>query len=968
MVRGLTLIYGFKRFFRSWKLFAALLLGVVLASTFFAGINIGADTAAKQTLDEQLSHVAVDIIVRSNGGVFRPTITLKENVIGTSAEIRSSLSSSNATEVANLTRQVDGVDEAEVISRVEETITLPASNNSIYFTIAGISDDSRIHDGLTIVDGSSSLQENQTYVWIDSQNAKDIKINDVLTFNFSIWIWEDSLKQTEKTITLNLTVTGFVDLDNKALAAATGQYYYYGQFFGGPSGPVVIPKGLIYGGDLLIVSWQKTFAKLMDHIYTLSPTYNPLDTDILVYVDREKLINAWDVGGSINRLNAITLQLNNKVSAPPYYMSATNNLQNLLNMYQAMAIAMRFIFLITGLPVFFVAWYMGMTVSDVSFNLRRREIGLLSTKGFSRGQLLGMFLAEAFLIGLIAGIVGIALSFLLNPFFVQAVGGQFSGALVIGPDTIAITIIFSVIITFLSTFMPARRASQLKAVDALREYVYTKEAKPYKKTWPLIALSLGSYKIVILLLGINLTAEMSRLMSRNIILMILLGIATFLDGILTYIGPLLFFWGFTKIFIRGSLKFQQLTAKAARFLGDLGALATRNVQRNPARAASVAFLIALIIGYSFQVIGGLASEQDYTIRNIYESVGADIGVSLSSTINASAIMNNITKLPDVSSVALESSFDGQWSDQYMRLTGVNPEDWLATAYYENEWFAGSSVETAFQSLASDNDTIILERSIAMTLNMDVGGNITVTVGQSVRTLKVVGFFGVEPPESGPFVQTQYGYSFLISHPSYIPEGLYNQLSTDISYASAKILVKLQSGVNGTVVADQIRELDPNINWVSSVEEQLQQSQSNPMLSGIVNVQRLGIAFAILAASLGTALVALVSLKERSREASLMSVRGLSYKQLIIMLLTENLAIVTFAVLLGAIVGLIIVHGNVAAANAYTYTLVSRRVVFPIDSTLMLLSCFALVFVSTILPVIVVVRRYVTRLERMVRLG
>jgi len=194
------------------------------------------------------------------------------------------------------------------------------------------------------------------------------------------------------------------------------------------------------------------------------------------------------------------------------------------------------------------------------------------------------------------------------------------------------------------------------------------------------------------------------------------------------------------------------------------------------------------------------------------------------------------------------------------------------------------------------------------------------------------------------------------------------MSGDISYASAKILVKLQSGVNGTVVADQIRDLDANISWVSSVEEQLQQRQSNPMLSGIVNVQRLGIVFAILAASLGTALVALVSLKERSREASLMSVRGLSYKQLIVMLLTENLAIVTFAVVLGAIVGLIIIYGNVAAANAYTYTLVRRRVVFPIDSTLMLLSCFALVFVSTILPVIVVVRRYVTRLERMVRLG
>jgi len=41
----------------------------------------------------------------------------------------------------------------------------------------------------------------------------------------------------------------------------------------------------------------------------------------------------------------------------------------------------------------------------------------------------------------------------------------------------------------------------------------------------------------------------------------------------------------------------------------------------------------------------------------------------------------------------------------------------------------------------------------------------------------------------------------------------------------------------------------------------------------------------------------------------MSVRGLSYRQLVYMFITESLAIITFAVILGVIVGLIIVYGN-----------------------------------------------------------
>ncbi len=47
-------------------------------------------------------------------------------------------------------------------------------------------------------------------------------------------------------------------------------------------------------------------------------------------------------------------------------------------------------------------------------------------------------------------------------------------------------------------------------------------------------------------------------------------------------------------------------------MGELGALAAKNVRRNPARLAAIAFLIALIMGYSVQVTGQIASQQDYT--------------------------------------------------------------------------------------------------------------------------------------------------------------------------------------------------------------------------------------------------------------------------------------------------------------------------------------------------------------------
>jgi putative ABC transport system permease protein len=572
------------------------------------------------------------------------------------------------------------------------------------------------------------------------------------------------------------------------------------------------------------------------------------------------------------------------------------------------------------------------------------------------------------------------LSLTLSPWFVAAAGGQFSGVPVMGLDSLILTMTFAIIITFLSIYKPARRASNMATVDALREYMYVEDVKPYKRLWPWVAFLLGSFKIIVFLLGVNLQAEMMRLgfAPTNVLLAILLGMLVVLDGILTYIGPFLFFWGFTKIFIRGSLKFQEVTARAAKFLGDLGELATKSVQRNPARAAAVAFLIAFIIGYSVQIVGTLASEQDFGIRETYFQVGSDISVALNSPTNASQIIATVhNNVSNIQSATVEYGF---WSStglgtygERMELRAVNPNKWLSTAYYENDLFSGSSIEKAFENMASNNHTIILECNFAKALNKKVGDAVAVTfgdsyVGEQTEELTITGFFGIESPSSDGVQPVYYsGRQFW----SYVPEGLYNELGNKtITYSSARILVKLESNTDSEAVADQIRELDiKDISSVYSVAEQLKERQSNIITMGSLNILRFGVIFIVVAASVGTALVTLVSLRERKREASIMSVRGLSFKQLLVMLLTENLAVVTFAVLLGAVVGLVIVRGTVASANAFSvfsYTPLSRHMVFPPDALLTLCISFFLVFASTIIPVILMAKRYSSKLERTVR--
>jgi len=629
--------------------------------------------------------------------------------------------------------------------------------------------------------------------------------------------------------------------------------------------------------------------------------------------------------------------------------------------------AMRFSFFIVALPVFFVAWYVGTTVSDVSYNLRRREIGLLLTKGFSTGQLFRMFLTESVMIGIIGGLIGVGLGFLLSPIFATAVGGELGATPVLSQEVIIVAIIFSLAITLLSTFRPSRRASNLLAVDALREYMYVEEVKPYRQRWPWVAFSLGLYKIVMFLFGINLAQVFYGRPApfANIFLLILLAVWIMIDSVLTYIGPLLFFWGFTKIFIRGSLKFQELVTRAARFLGDLGTLATRNVQRNPARAASVAFLIALIIGYGFQTIGAVASEQDYNIRRVKADVGADISVQLTLTANASDVAKTIEEVSGVASVTLEYSLSGTVPSQYYsrQIWAVDPEKWLSTAYYEDEWFSGNDATTAFQEMKTNNRTIILERNLANSLDKKIGDSVTLTIEGSTMQLTIVGFFGPEVTQQYYIQPYEYfGGAFW----SYVPTGLYESLSLSW-YPSVRVLVKLEPSADGKSITTEIRNFD-DVSYVRSVAEELETYQSNLLLTGSLNIQRIGVVFSILAASVATGLATMVSLQERKREVSIMNARGLSFKQLVTMLLAENLAVVVFSAFLGVVVGLIVVRGNVSAYNTTpSYSLVTHRIVFPPDTIILLSTCVILIFASAIIPVILLTKKYTSKIERIVRL-
>ncbi len=210
-----------------------------------------------------------------------------------------------------------------------------------------------------------------------------------------------------------------------------------------------------------------------------SGVYLTLDTAVDFFEsDEVKSIVVQLVSDNEATINAVTLDIEALFDYEATVTSMTSLLDTMTTMLGTIEL------LLTGIAgiSLLVAGVGIMNIMIVSLMERTREIGILKALGAKGRTVMGIFLTEALLIGVIGGVVGIAAGALLANLFSGLLGGGFTmggrtpsdlsfGTItpILTPELALWALFFGVVVSVVFALYPAWRASKLDPVDALRK-------------------------------------------------------------------------------------------------------------------------------------------------------------------------------------------------------------------------------------------------------------------------------------------------------------------------------------------------------------------------------------------------------------------------------------------------------------------------------------------------------------------
>jgi putative ABC transport system permease protein len=532
-------------------------------------------------------------------------------------------------------------------------------------------------------------------------------------------------------------------------------------------------------------------------------------------------------------------------------------------------------FFSTFLLVFAViAVFVGAFIIFNTFSMlvaqRSRELALLRALGASRRQVNRAVILEAAVVGLIGSTIGLGLGVLLSLGLQQLIGiflGDLpTDGLVFESSTVVWAYLTGVVVTVVSAVAPARRATHIPPVAALRDDVALPESSLRRRA--LVGTSMLVVGIVAMALG---------LMGDAGILWVGLGALGIFLGV-AMLSPFL-----SRPVVGG------VGSVLPRLWGPIGRLARENARRNPRRTAATAS--ALMIGLALVSAGGVLGASIVKSANgiIDRSVGADFIVTASNFMPIpSDVAEEVRNVGGVDAVTSFRSGQAQVGKSVVSLQGVTADTVDRTLKLK--------VVTGDVGALADEDTMLVDKDVAKDKGWKVGDRVPTVFGKTGETELEVG---------GTYDQNQIAGDYLIGLDTY--DANYTQRLDEV------VAMTIQPDADPEAVRAELQSTADSSNLEirdQSEFKQEQRDQINQLLSFIFVL----LALAVLIAALGIVNTLALSVIERTREIGLLRAVGMGRRQVRRMVRLESVVIAVFGTLLGLVLGIALGSALVTALS------------------------------------------------------
>jgi len=615
-------------------------------------------------------------------------------------------------------------------------------------------------------------------------------------------------------------------------------------------------------------------------------------------MERESIINPYDLSGTKRETSRLKTALG--FAAAPFGLSVDDFVTPALESAEKELMYRRGMYLVASIPVIGLGLYVGYVTTEFQLTDRSVEIAMMRTRGARTSQVRLTLLTESALKGLLAGVLGLGLSFLLATFIIRSQICVEEGGCPVTPavsfQTFLLSMLLGIGLMMLSSFRTGRFDRTTPPALQLRRALH--EEPSYQAEGRVEKSLLAG--IVVFLIGVFLLGPSIFFGHPDISLVFAL------------IPLLVMVASLRLVFLRRAKILERIAIATKPFMGRMWKLSGRNLVERSQETSRMVILVAIAVSFGFLIVSVQSSQANYQELIAQAKIGGDILLEVRGWNESTE-----DKL---------ASFDGvrcavgliPMPGSYPITIATDPTKYLQCVDLRSELFSSGDPKESLLSL-DEPGTAIISKSAADSLQIVSGevmqlglpvlppGESSDTIFLPFRVVAVARYLpGVDNPYRPP---PDFAFISLEALDPTVRRDAMNQVTRPPEGSLFYYIVGVKDGYEESEVVSEISQKGiglPGV-WIENLWLRSDISKAGTVeLSGIELLPFLSIqsTFTNLLVATGIAAVLATSFAVRKNEFTAMIARGCGRRHLAASLGGEGMIIVLLGLLSGMAAGLL----------------------------------------------------------------